>query len=419
MDSISDIETLSTVCRICLEKSSKMYPLIGPILNVDVDVKTMLNYCTSVELELDEDLPNRVCVPCFRTIRIAYNFIKEFEETNKQLMELRQTLKAKRDLTSSEDEQTNNSVSCKDQVIKTEYSSQEEDVDEEQFEQLEEGEMEDPEAELKSEEIIIQYVNDSKFKNNTNDFKEVEVLQDSEGMDEDIVKQNVEVIRVKQEEAPEEETLCYQSLRRKATVKVYTCPICMKKTTKFLATFVPHLYSHRNILFHCNLCDLDSNMDVEEYLLHYKKLHLYQCSICNKSFNRKSSQYYHMKVHADSKDLKKHQNTHSQLPKYVCSKCGRKFNTYDTFRYHQKTHDGYRKHLCPECGRSFLQSVHLKYHMWKHTGIKRFRCEKCDKSYTSVTQLKKHLREVLRLGRGRRGGQIVRGESCVNGPSEG
>lgn len=48
--SINYRNDLSDKCRVCLEKSSKLYPLEGPILNVDVYISTMISYCTSIEV---------------------------------------------------------------------------------------------------------------------------------------------------------------------------------------------------------------------------------------------------------------------------------------------------------------------------------------------------------------------------------
>lgn len=38
------------ICRACLEPSEKMYPLLGNVINVDVNIATMISYCTSKEV---------------------------------------------------------------------------------------------------------------------------------------------------------------------------------------------------------------------------------------------------------------------------------------------------------------------------------------------------------------------------------
>ncbi|KAG5875784.1 hypothetical protein JTB14_023532 [Gonioctena quinquepunctata] len=80
-------EATVQVCRACLELSSKTYPLVGNILNVQEDIASMLEYCISEKLDLGENLPQSVCLPCFKTIRIAYHFLIKFQESQEKLNE--------------------------------------------------------------------------------------------------------------------------------------------------------------------------------------------------------------------------------------------------------------------------------------------------------------------------------------------
>lgn len=41
------------------------------------------------QVEISDDLPTNVCIPCFRTIRIAYNFVKQYQESQTILQEER------------------------------------------------------------------------------------------------------------------------------------------------------------------------------------------------------------------------------------------------------------------------------------------------------------------------------------------
>lgn len=42
----------SQICRACLEPSEKMYPLQGNVLNVEVNIATMISYCTSEKVAM-------------------------------------------------------------------------------------------------------------------------------------------------------------------------------------------------------------------------------------------------------------------------------------------------------------------------------------------------------------------------------
>ncbi|KAJ8971105.1 hypothetical protein NQ314_000887 [Rhamnusium bicolor] len=88
----------SQICRACLESSQKLYPLVGTVTNVDINIATMISYCISKELILREDLPNGVCIPCFKTIRIAYNFLRQFKESEDRLLTKRQYLQGAKHL---------------------------------------------------------------------------------------------------------------------------------------------------------------------------------------------------------------------------------------------------------------------------------------------------------------------------------
>ncbi|XP_018575150.1 zinc finger protein 41-like [Anoplophora glabripennis] len=387
--SLTNEEDLSNVCRVCLEKSGKLYPLEGDILNVDVYICTMISYCTSVEVVLDKDLPTGVCVPCFRTIRIAYNFIKQFKETNERLL-LTKKLKKKQcvDDLQEDCDDTEDMIELKEEV-----------VEEEELNESIANDLSEPSSDRNcfspEEKIIITYVNDKS--GSDHELESAEILSEN---NEEISEDNKKIIMIKEDPSS-----------RNILLNRHVCPICDKIFHDFRGGLIKHLYHHHhNNLIKCNKCSLGVELSTDLYVQHYTKYHLYQCPICNRKLGSKSSFYYHSKCHINGSayhcphqncrkafqtqfSLRKHLHTHSDAPKYICSKCGKNFNTYDTFRYHNKTHDGKRNHLCNVCGRTFLQSVHLKYHMWHHTGIKQFHCDDCGKSYTSVTQLKKHRRK--------------------------
>lgn len=44
--------SVENICRVCLEESDKLYPLLGTIPNVDEDISSMIKYCTLIEVIL-------------------------------------------------------------------------------------------------------------------------------------------------------------------------------------------------------------------------------------------------------------------------------------------------------------------------------------------------------------------------------
>lgn len=344
---------------------------------------------------IEDGLPKAVCIPCFKTIRIAYNFIRQFKESNTKLLENRENhillceIKCKQE----ESVQEYNSESGEEIIIEYKEDFDNTVISETANVRLIDGNCENEGIKIftgdssmeEEEELCIKYSDDN--------FDDDEMEEESKKKYRDIPgnkRQNRSNFHLKRKD-----------------VQNFTCPICGQSFLKFEVGFVKHLLTHKDVKLKCNKCPLETTLSMDLYVQHFRKAHRFQCDICSKSYGRRSGLYYHIKTHDDRKIykcsykgctksfltgwcLRKHLHTHSESSKYVCNQCGSEFKTYGTFKYHQTTHDGNRSYLCTECGQTFLQSIHLKYHMWKHTGIKMFQCDQCHKSYTSQTQLKKH-----------------------------
>lgn len=339
-----------------------------------------------------------MCIPCFKTVRIAYNFIHQFKETNRRLLEERDR-RIKHACSLQKDYVYE--IKCKQEESTQEYDG--ENVEEIIIEYKEDFDgciiSETPDVRLidrncENEEICVKYAEGNFQSNGAQTY-----LAEDQG------EQKYRDI------AANELRNKSNFLLQRKNAQNFICPICGQSFLKFEVGFVKHLLTHEDVKLKCNKCSLATTLTVDLYVQHFRKAHRFQCDICSKSYGRRSGLYYHIKTHDDRKIykcsykdcaksfltgwcLRKHLHTHSESPKYVCNKCGSEFKTYGTFKYHQKTHDGNRSYLCTECGQTFLQSIHLKYHMWKHTGIKMFQCDKCHKSYTSQTQLKKHKKKT-------------------------
>ncbi|KAJ8917467.1 hypothetical protein NQ315_005514 [Exocentrus adspersus] len=402
---------MSNICRVCLEDAPKFYPLEGPIVNSDVYISQMLFECTGIKVSLEDDLPKEVCVPCFKTLRIAYNFIKDFKEANEKLLKMKDfgkkelIVKVENNLW---DEQGKNRLSTiEDDTVDESEITENCDSDT----QLSNGDVPHDNSEEfaeSEEEIIIKYVDDNGYDDDDeDDTAAIESsykleLENNEDESEDIILETDSAVETMSSNNSK------QNLRHRSTLIIkMLCPVCSR-----VYTSIEKLLNHVG-LFHvgeklkCNLCSLSDEMSFELYAEHCRLTHLNQCPFCKKKFGTRTSYNFHIKVHTENnpfdcpyenceksypsqRSLKKHLTTHSAVANYICSKCGKKFNSYDNFKYHIKTHDGKRDFLCTICGKAFLQSVHLKYHMWGHTGVKQFRCEDCGRSYSTVSHLKKH-----------------------------
>ncbi|CAG9863453.1 unnamed protein product [Phyllotreta striolata] len=395
-------------CRICLEKVPKLYPIYGEILNCDQEIGTMIKYCASIELDICDDLPNGVCVPCFKTLRIAYNFIVQFKENHEKLLQEREETSVQPEPAKLVKEEMLCDIIPNAGGSQINYLIQEnEDLDElvEDEEEPEQPQEQDQvqmqEQEMEEEEYEYQEV---KVENLGDFLKSLE--ENGETTNLESFQQNVTVQVIKADPPPEDESPNKPQtvLRRKIKIR-FSCPVC---PSTYFASFenglLPHMSLHKES-FQCNVCIDGTLYNSDLFLAHFMKHHRYQCPYCGKSFNRTGTLTSHIKTHSSfryycsaegctksfptSWTLKKHEGIHSNHAAYVCNECNLEFKTYDTYMYHQKKHMG-KKFLCMCCGRTFMQSVHLKYHMQQHTGIKQFKCDACVKSYTSSSQLKKH-----------------------------
>ncbi|NWY50345.1 ZN416 protein, partial [Chionis minor] len=55
---------------------------------------------------------------------------------------------------------------------------------------------------------------------------------------------------------------------------------------------------------------------------------------------------------------------------YTCGQCGKSFTQSKNLIKHQRTHSGARPHRCGQCGRGFAQSTNLLKHQRVHAAAR-------------------------------------------------
>lgn len=91
-------------------------------------------------------------------------------------------------------------------------------------------------------------------------------------------------------------------------------------------------------------------------------------------------------------ELKRHLNSHLKIEKFECSICNKSFNRKDNLTSHLKTHDG-KEFICPICNEGFNKKWSLQNHMKKHEDNDSIVCEflKCTKKIpNSEKEIAKH-----------------------------
>ncbi|XP_059194464.1 oocyte zinc finger protein XlCOF6 [Centropristis striata] len=133
------------------------------------------------------------------------------------------------------------------------------------------------------------------------------------------------------------------------------------------------------------------------------------CTECGRAFNSHSNLRIHLNVHTGARPyscsdcgksfsqsgaLKIHRRIHTGERPYSCGFCGRGFPHLAGVRAHQRTHTGEKPYCCTQCGKCFTQSGALKIHMRIHTGERPFICSFCGKGFSNRSGIRFHYRTV-------------------------
>lgn len=142
---------------------------------------------------------------------------------------------------------------------------------------------------------------------------------------------------------------------------------------------------------------------------HAQKPSGFLCTECGRAFNSHSNLRIHLNVHTGARPyscsdcgksfsqsgaLKIHRRIHTGERPYSCGYCGRGFPHLAGVRAHQRTHTGEKPYRCSQCGKCFTQSGALKIHIRIHTGERPFICSLCGKGFSNRSGIRFHYRTV-------------------------
>ncbi|CAG9835095.1 unnamed protein product [Diabrotica balteata] len=445
---------MEEICRSCLKQTPKKYTLTGKLINLEVTIADMLEYCTSNKLDLSNELPRHICTFCFTTIRMAYEFFKQFSDSQNKLYLLKSNKKASNQVKKLMNFHGYAEINTCDQLVNvdetenqsqkyanmdnqsefekgSEYETVVEKVNINEIEVDTVGEIQN-----RKENVSLQtYICDSDFidiENNSNNkigtTEETFIDEEAQTVDREYEVEQEDCVDILEtdiensdlyEECELNPSLEAQSSDVEFSVIIknhenkneklypFICPICTLKFSR-VDMFIKHVLHHKQKIIICSRCEAKPEYELEEYIEHYKEFHKLQCEICNKKMTSYFGYSYHMKQHINNscykcpiKDcqrsfvlralLRKHVKNHYEPQVFKCDLCPSKFNNRDTLRYHVKKHLNKKDHLCTICGRTFYLAGHLTHHMNSHLGNKRYACGICEKKFITSTCLKRHV----------------------------
>ncbi|KAK4317132.1 hypothetical protein Pmani_011766 [Petrolisthes manimaculis] len=181
------------------------------------------------------------------------------------------------------------------------------------------------------------------------------------------------------------------------------CKIFEKVNNLYLCESCGEGFSWREKLEkHLRLAEQHGTHNQKELLMYGD----FQCNMCGKTFNKRTTYLQHVKWHEDREDipcvicgtmfkqteLRPHlMEVHSNdsLP---CCYCGKLFTSRKYLEKHELVHQG-GNFPCPECGKTFSQKSNMQQHLKTHTLDKDYSCEHCGQTFNQRAGLCQHLKK--------------------------
>lgn len=330
------------LCRLCLIRERVDIPIFEDELSLKINV------CLPVKVSKDDKLPKKICVDCFCKLENFYQFYNITEKAEQQLLswleEPQEVLHPK----TEEDKPT-------------------------------------------PSELLNIVVKEEENEDNFDDAA-------------NFVSNNEEKL-VDVEPKPK--------IRRKSTKKKKSSPVKSNRKLKMAGRLFCEKKGKRN--YACTECDerFDKQAAARE---HFKNMHVvlefYKCEHCDKTFNKLHPFKLHRAEHGIDKSapiffcdkcnfktatkmyFEGHvARKHSDVYKFDCHHCGKKFKVKEDIRVHMGVHDD-TKHMCDVCGKFYPSHNALVHHRRvKHINTYEFICPICNFKFISQVNLDNHVRD--------------------------
>jgi len=167
--------------------------------------------------------------------------------------------------------------------------------------------------------------------------------------------------------------------------KSFSCSVC-EKSFQSKSSLRDHLTSHTGERkFHCIFCPAKlktkNNLQTHIASCHGDKDNSiakdFNCAFCPKRFRFQAQLNQHVRSHTNEKP-------------YKCQICGKGFSAKCNLKAHHEVHREEKSFKCDECGHRVTSKVLLKLHYLTHTGERPFVCNLCGEAYKRPHNLRRH-----------------------------
>ncbi|KAK3927203.1 Zinc finger protein 675 [Frankliniella fusca] len=179
------------------------------------------------------------------------------------------------------------------------------------------------------------------------------------------------------------------------------CPSCSQELNNSLL-LREHLAQEHSVgkrTFSCPFCAqmFPTRKSCRSHEESHSEIFKFSCKICLKKFSSEDDLNDHVKWDHDTsgqcrycgkkidkpKALKHHELRHTQESNHhQCQECKRIFKTKTGLRHHAASHTGQFKYCCDFCGRGFMSRMMLEEHRSCHTKEERYVCDVCGQKFT-------------------------------------
>lgn len=321
MDSINI--NFHEICRACMKNADTLVSIsLFKIIN-------MLEECTAVEVNENDELPKHICTSCYIQLQNAFSFKKLYEESD---IILRQTSHNKQ-LFDDTCETNEKSDSCKDEV------------------------------------------NDPKNYNAVS-FKKLY------GESEIILRQTSQNKQLFEDDTCETNEKSDSSKDEINVTKNYVCELCNSKFDKVWYLGCHMRRAHFATGIKCSKCTLICyhQLHLKLHEESHSNVYKFTCDICKKPFKSEPS-------------LRKHRVKEASYittdSKYDCKLCDSKLKNVEALGSHMRQSHNAEGLKCSKCTLICYHQLHLKLHEESHS-IYKFTCDICKKRFNIEADLKQH-----------------------------